>query len=165
MTSQERVRRGVLAHLADGGERARFAAVVDRAIALTPPGNWGEDRQADLLADCRVRDLQVVDRQGKLLRPASATKRCGSYAHAPAFGGEAAYRVLSAFIHGYAWTLPFLTRELHPEMSTPTSAIITIVSYDPGLMAIATDWAVKTLVEALNDAVRYIQPAASHAAS
>jgi hypothetical protein len=112
-----------------------------------------------LLAECRRRDIRVTDRKGEPLRPDSATERCRGYAHAPAFGGEAAYRVLSAFAHGQQWTLPFLTRELHPEMPTPTDTIITKVSFDPGVMAVATYWGVMTFAEALNDVVSYMQPA------
>ncbi len=160
LTSEERVRRGILAHLADCDERTRFETVFDRTrITLAPPAKWGEERLVELLAECRRRDIRVADRNDEPLRPDSATERCRRYAHAPAFGGEAAYRVLSAFAHGHQWTLPFLTRELHPEMSTPTDAIITKVSFDPSVMAAATDWGVKTFAEALNDVVRYIQPA------
>ena len=164
--SQERVRRGILAYLADCDERARFEAVFDRTrISLAPPAKWGQERLEELLVECQRRDIRVTNRNGEPLHPDSATERCRKYAHAPAFGGEAAYRVLSAFAHGHQWTLPFLTREVHPEMPTPTDAIITTVSFDPAVMAVATDWGVKTLVKALNDVVRYIQPAVTESDS
>jgi len=161
--SRERVRRGILAHLADCDERARFEAVLfDRtSITLTPPAKWGQERVEELLAECREREFPVTNRNGEPLRPASATERCRLYAHAPGFGGEAAYRVSSAFADGQQWTLPFLTRELHPEMSTPTDAVITKVTFHPGVMAVATYWGVMTFATALNDLVRYIQPAVS----
>jgi hypothetical protein len=161
--SQERVRRGILAHLADCDERARFEAVLfDRtSITLTPPAKSGQERVEELLAECRQREFRVTNRNGEPLRPASATERCRFYAHAPGFGGEAAYRVSSAFAHGQQWTLPFLTRELHPEMSTPTDAVITTVTFLPAVMAVATYWGVMTFATALNDLVRYIQPAVS----
>jgi hypothetical protein len=159
LASPERVRRGVLAHLADCDERARFEAVFDRSrITFTPPAKSGQERVEELLAECRQRELRVTNRNGEPLRPASATERCRLYAHAPGFGGEAAYRVSSAFAHGQQWTLPFLTRELHPEMSTPTDAVITKVTFHPGVMAVATYWGVMTFAAALNDLVRYIQP-------
>lgn len=162
ISSQERVRRGILAHLADCDERAHFEAVFDRTrITVTPPAKWGRERVDELVAECRQREIRVTNRIGGLLRPASATDRCRLYAHAPEFGGEAAYRVLSAFAHGQPWTLPFLTRELHPEMSTLTGAIMTKVSFDPAVMAVATDWGIKTFVKALNDVVLYLQPALS----
>ena len=44
-------------------------------------------------------------------------------------------------------------------MSTPTGAIMTKVSFDPAVMAVATDWGIKTFVKALNDVVLYLQPA------
>lgn len=160
LSPEERVRRGILAHLADCDERARFEAVFDRTrITVTPPAKWGNERLAELLAECGRRDIRVIDRKGEPMRPDSATDRCRRYARATAFGGEAAYRVLSAFAHGHQWTLTFLTRELHPEISTPTDAIVTKVSFDPAVMAAATDWGVMTFAEALNDVVRYIQPA------
>ena len=166
LSPEDRVRRGILAHLAYCDERARFEAVFDRTrITVTPPAKWGEDRLAELIAECTRSDIRVTDAKGEPLRPDSATNRCAAYAHAPAFGGGAAYRVLSAFAHGHQWTLPFLTRELHPEIPTPTDAIITKVSFDPAVMAAATDWGVMTFAEALNDVLRYIQPAVSPAAS
>lgn len=166
ISSSERVRRGILAHLADCDEQARFEAVFDRTkITVTPPAKWGKERLEELLAECRRRNIDVTNRNGEPLRPDSATERCKRYVHAPAFGGEAAYRVSSAFAHGHQWTLPFLTRELHPEMPTPTDAVITKVSFDPGVMAVATYWGVMTLAEALNDLVRYIQPAVAPSVS
>lgn len=160
VSSPERIRRGILAYLADCDERAHFEAVFDRSkITVGPPAKWGEERLAEVLAECRDRGISVADPRGKPFRPASATDRCERYAHAPAFGGEAAYRVLSAFAHGHQWTLPFVRRELHPEMPTPTDALITTVAYDPAVMYIASYWGVTTLAEALNDLVRYVEPA------
>ena len=167
LTPAQRVRRGILAQLEDISERARFEAVFDRTkITMVAPSKWAEERRAELISECCVRGIRVTNAGGDRLRPEGPTERCRCYVIAPAFGGEAAYRVSSAFAHGRSWTLPFLNRTLRPESATPTGGIVTVVSAHPAVMAAATFWGTMTFAAALADVERYIAaPAPSPDAS
>jgi hypothetical protein len=157
VTSSERVRRAVLVQLDDYDERGKFeTAFGRRRIGRRPGRKFGDERRDDLIARSRSNGVAVLSDKGRLIAPPGPTAWCRDYAVAPADGGEAAFRLASAFAHGKQWSQLFVERELLPDIPTPTGAVVARTTADDVLVVKATGWAVDTFAAAVSDAEGYV---------
>ena len=147
-TSAERVRRGVAAQLKDWDERRKFeeASGADR-LPRTGEARTGRER-VDELRRLRlahgVTELQVPD----------FIKLCGTYAIAEDLGGNALYRLASAFAHGKQWTLLVSESEL-PDGANPNEPGPRRVTASDLVSAGVTLCAIRTFEAAVADFEHY----------
>jgi len=155
--SSERIRRGLLAHLEDLDERAKFEkAVPAQFIDIQPPSLPGADGLRQLLAEARAQGLSVVDERGRRKPTLSHVERCAAYAEAPGYGGEAAYRFVSSLAHGMHWSLAGVRHEPVLEVAAPFDAIVSHVTPNPDTIALVTSWGLDTFEAAVSDAEGYM---------
>ena len=155
--ASERIRRGVLAHLEDLDERAKFEkAVPPRFIDIQPPSLPGVVGLRQLLAEAAAQGVDVVDGRGKRKPILSHVERCAAYAEAPGYGGEAAYRFVSSLAHGMHWSLAGVRHEPVLEVAAPFDAIVSHVTANPDAIALVTSWGLDTFEAAVSDAEGYI---------
>ena len=147
-TSTERVGRGVAAQLKDWDERRKFeeASGADK-LPRTGEARTGRERRDELLR-CRrahgVAELQVPD----------FIKLSGTYAIAEDLGGNALYRLASAFAHGKQWTLLVSESEL-PDGANPNEPGPRRVTASDIISAGVTLCAIRTFEAAVADFEHY----------
>lgn len=147
-TSTERVRRGVAAQLKDWDERRKFeeASGADE-LPRTGEARTGRERVDELLRLRRahgVAELHVPD----------FITLCGTYAIAAGLGGNALYRLASAFAHGKQWTLLVSESEL-PEGASPNEPGPRRVTASGHVSVGVTLCAVRTFEAAVADLEHY----------
>jgi hypothetical protein len=148
VSSAERVRRGVAAQLADWHERDMWerASGADK-MPRVGNGRTGAERVRELLG---ARGGAGV---GEIKVP-SLVDLCKRYAGDGAFGGEALYRLSSAFAHGKQWTLLVSDAAL-PEGAAPNEPGPWRVTALDTVSALVTFGSVRTFSAAVSDFEAY----------
>ena len=148
LNSAERIRRGVAAQLDDWHERDLWerASGADK-MPRVGNGRTGAERMKELVAGrsaAGVGEIQVP----RLI------ELCRRYAGDGAFGGEALYRLASAFAHGKQWMLLVSSAEL-PDGAAPDEPGPRRVTALDTVSALVTFGAVRTFAAAVSDFEAY----------
>ncbi len=98
----------------------------------------------------------MIDKHGNRNPTLGHVERCASYAEAPGFGGEAAYRLVSSLAHGMHWSLAGVRHEPVVEVAAPFEAIVSHITANPDTMALVTSWGLDTFAAAVQDAEAYL---------
>jgi hypothetical protein len=148
-TSAQRIQHGVAAQLRDWGERRRFeeASGADK-LPRTGEARTGRQRVHELVEARRVNGVPEMS-------VPTFVKLCDDYAIAGDLGGNALYRLASAFAHGMQWTLLVSKSEPPPDATSATEPGPRRVSASDTLSAGVTNCAVRTFEAAVVDFEHY----------
>ena len=148
-TSAQRVQRGVAAQLKDWDESRKFeeASGADK-LPRTGEARTGRQRVDELVETRRASGVPEMS-------VPAFVKLCDDYAIAGELGGNALYRLASAFAHGKQWTLLVSESEPPPGATSTTEPGPRRVSASDTLSAGVTHCAVRTFEAAVVDFEHY----------